>query len=86
MLLRGTEWWLRIVPAVDSDAADFFVLRANRIHDTVCADHWESAMANKEQRGNREKRKPKKEKPKPAPNISSFPAASTKIGTSKKRG
>ena len=29
-------------------------------------------MANKEQRGNREKRKPKKEKPKPAPATSSF--------------
>ena len=27
-------------------------------------------MANKEQRSNREKRKPKKEKPKPAPHIS----------------
>jgi hypothetical protein len=29
-------------------------------------------MANKEQRGNREKRKPKKEKPKPPPQTSSF--------------
>jgi hypothetical protein len=29
-------------------------------------------MANKEQRGNREKRKPKKEKPKPAAATSSF--------------
>jgi hypothetical protein len=35
-------------------------------------------MANKEQRGNREKRKPKKEKPKPAPHISSFSGVSTK--------
>jgi hypothetical protein len=29
-------------------------------------------MANKEQRGNREKRKPKKEKPKPPAQTSSF--------------
>ena len=29
-------------------------------------------MANKEQRGNREKKKPKKEKPKPAAQTSSF--------------
>jgi len=35
-------------------------------------------MANKEQRGNREKRKPKKEKPKPAPHVSSFSGATTK--------
>jgi hypothetical protein len=35
-------------------------------------------MANKEQRGNREKRKPKKEKPKPVPHASSFSGATTK--------
>ena len=35
-------------------------------------------MDNKEQRSNREKRKPKKEKPKPAPHISSYAGASTK--------
>jgi hypothetical protein len=35
-------------------------------------------MANKEQRGNREKRKPKKEKSKPAPNVSSFSGVTTK--------
>ena len=35
-------------------------------------------MASKEQHGNGEKRKPKKEKAKPAPHISSFPGASTK--------
>jgi hypothetical protein len=40
-------------------------------------------MANKEQRGNREKRKPKKEKPKPAPQISSFSGASTKPAAGK---
>jgi hypothetical protein len=31
-------------------------------------------MANKEQRGNKEKRKPKKEKPKAGPQISPFAA------------
>jgi hypothetical protein len=41
-------------------------------------------MANKEQRGNREKRKPKKEKPKPAPHISSFSGTSTKPVAGKK--
>jgi hypothetical protein len=41
-------------------------------------------MANKEQRGNREKRKPKKEKSKPAPHISSFSGASTKPAAGKK--
>lgn len=41
-------------------------------------------MANKEQRGNREKRKPKKEKPKPAPHISSFDGATTKTFSGKK--
>ena len=35
-------------------------------------------MANREQKGNREKRKPKKEKPKPGPVISSFGAQSNK--------
>jgi hypothetical protein len=35
-------------------------------------------MANKEQRSNREKRKPKKEKPKPGPHVSSFSGAATK--------
>jgi hypothetical protein len=32
----------------------------------------EGAMANREQKGNREKRKPKKDKPKAPPVISSF--------------
>ena len=41
-------------------------------------------MANREQRGNREKRKPKKEKPKPAPHISSHSGASTKPVVGKK--
>ena len=40
-------------------------------------------MANKEQRGNREKRKPKKEKPKPAAHISSFSSASAKTAAGK---
>ena len=35
-------------------------------------------MANKEQRSNREKRKPKKLKPKPGPHISTFSGAATK--------
>ena len=35
-------------------------------------------MANKEQRGNREKRKPKKEKPKPGPYISMSSGATAK--------
>jgi hypothetical protein len=34
-------------------------------------------MANKEQRGNREKRKPKKEKPKSLPHISTFSGPAT---------
>jgi hypothetical protein len=38
----------------------------------------DAVMANKEQRGNREKRKPKKEKPKPAPHVSSMADAITK--------
>jgi hypothetical protein len=37
-------------------------------------------MANKEQRGNREKRKPKKEKPKPSPHISSLAGALAAAG------
>jgi hypothetical protein len=41
-------------------------------------------MANKEQRGNREKRKPKKEKSTPAPHISSCSGASTKPAAGKK--
>jgi hypothetical protein len=44
----------------------------------------EITMANKEQRGNREKRKPKKEKPKPAPHISTFSGAITKSAAGKK--
>lgn len=44
----------------------------------------ETPMANKEQRGNREKRKPKKEKPKAAPHISTFSGASTKTSAGKK--
>jgi len=35
-------------------------------------------MSNREQKGNREKRKPKKEKPKGAPVTSSFTAQSSK--------
>jgi hypothetical protein len=41
-------------------------------------------MANKEQRGNREKRKPKKEKPKPAPQVSSMADAITKNAPGRK--
>ena len=41
-------------------------------------------MANKEQRGNREKRKPKKEKPKPTPQTSSFSQGSFAPKTAKK--
>ncbi len=41
-------------------------------------------MANKERRGNREKRKPKKEKPKPGPQISTFSTAANKSAASKK--
>jgi hypothetical protein len=45
----------------------------------------EITMANKEQRGNREKRKPKKEKPKPAPHITTFSGgAMAKSSASKK--
>ena len=45
---------------------------------------WSLAMANKEQRGNREKRKPKKEKPKPAPHISTFSGTTVKSAAGKK--
>jgi hypothetical protein len=38
----------------------------------------EAVMANREQKGNREKRKPKKEKPKGVPVTSSFAAPSIK--------
>jgi hypothetical protein len=41
-------------------------------------------MANKEQRGNREKRKPKKEKPKPAPQVSSLSGATSKSSAGRK--
>jgi hypothetical protein len=40
-------------------------------------------MANKVQRGSKEKRKPKKEKPKSAPLVSSFSTASNKGGVKK---
>jgi len=45
----------------------------------------EAAMANTEQRSNREKRKPKKEKPKSVPHISSL-GASVKSAAAKKNG
>jgi hypothetical protein len=41
-------------------------------------------MANKEQKGNREKRKPKKEKPKPTAQPSSFSAVTTKTSAGRK--
>jgi len=41
-------------------------------------------MANKEQRGNREKRKPKKEKPKPGPHVSTFAGVTTKSAAGRK--
>ena len=40
-------------------------------------------MANKEQRVSKEKRKPKKEKPKSAPHVSSFSTAPNKGGGKK---
>ena len=44
-------------------------------------------MANKEQRGNREKKKPKKEKPKPPAQTSSFsPGASGSKSAAGKKG
>jgi hypothetical protein len=44
----------------------------------------ESAMANREQKGNREKKKPKKEKPKGTPAVSSFTTESSKPAGKKK--
>jgi hypothetical protein len=41
-------------------------------------------MANKEQRANREKRKPKKEKPKSAPHISAYSGVAAKSTAGKK--
>jgi hypothetical protein len=41
-------------------------------------------MTNKGQRGNREKRKPKKEKPKPGPHMSPFSAATDKGAAGRK--
>jgi hypothetical protein len=41
-------------------------------------------MTNKEQRGNCEKRKPKKEKPRSGPHIASFSNASAKGAAGKK--
>jgi len=43
-------------------------------------------MANKEQRSNREKRKPKKDKPKSGPHISTFSGATMKNAAGKKNG
>jgi hypothetical protein len=43
----------------------------------------EEPMANREQKGNREKRKPKKEKPKGAPVVSSFGVPSKPSGKGK---
>jgi hypothetical protein len=45
----------------------------------------EDAMANREQRGNREKRKPKKEKPKAGPATSSFGAPHSNAPASTKK-
>jgi hypothetical protein len=44
----------------------------------------EVVMANREQKGNREKRKPKKDKPKGAPVVSSFTTESSKPAGKKK--
>jgi hypothetical protein len=44
----------------------------------------EVMMANREQKGNREKRKPKKPKPKGAPVVSSFAPESSKAAGKKK--
>jgi hypothetical protein len=41
-------------------------------------------MAKKQQRGNREQRKPKKEKPKSTPQVSPFSGPSNKSGAGKK--
>ena len=43
-------------------------------------------MAKKEQRGNREKRKPKKEKLKSTPQVSPFSGTANKPGPGKKPG
>ena len=43
----------------------------------------ERAMANREQKGNREKKKPKKDKPKGAPVVSSFGAPPKPSGKGK---
>ena len=56
--------------------------------EVICCtlyDPMEAAMANTEQRSNREKRKPKKEKPKSVPHISSL-GASVKSAAAKKNG
>jgi hypothetical protein len=42
-------------------------------------------MANKEQRSSREKRKPKKEKPKSGPHVTPFSGATTKSATGLKK-
>jgi hypothetical protein len=42
-------------------------------------------MANKEQRSSREKRKPKKEKPKSTPQVPSFSGATTKSAAGQKK-
>jgi hypothetical protein len=47
------------------------------------AEVEEVAMANREQRGNREKKKPKKEKPKGVPVVSSFGAPPKPSGKAK---
>ena len=47
------------------------------------AETEEGPMANREQKGNREKRKPKKEKPKDAPAVSAYAAQFAKPGKRK---
>jgi hypothetical protein len=44
----------------------------------------ERAMANREQKGNREKKKPKRDKPKGVPVMSSFTAQSNKSADKRK--
>jgi hypothetical protein len=51
--------------------------RSGEAEMIVQPEGW-SVMANREQKSNREKRKPKKEKPKPGPVISSFGMPSNK--------
>lgn len=46
----------------------------------------ETPMANKEQRGSREKRKPKKEKPKSGPHVSTYSGGTMKTSAGKKAG